>query len=100
MDSDKDYTSFSLAVVDAPFAGKPLESPIEHGLIDSLVPDPTCLLHPIEPLAQFSNPILFTGLLKALRLLHILDLVLIEYAIEKCGLDIKLLSVIIICCSK
>src|ERR1700733_13078176 len=81
------------AMVNAPFIPHAFESPALYCIVECLIPDTTCLFHPIDTLLQLPNPVLLARFLEARRLFHVHRLVRRENAVEKSRLYIELLYV-------
>lgn len=79
-------------IIDTVFALKAHNTPGDHLLMESTVPDVPSLLHAVEASLELPDHVLGTRFQEPFRLCHIANVVGIEQAIKKSGLDIKLLN--------
>jgi hypothetical protein len=79
--------------INAPFACDARESPVLHGLVESLVPSATSLAHTINVLHKAHDPCLLASFFKTGGLFHEGDLVIAQNAVEEGGFDVEVLDV-------
>ena len=86
-------TSGGGSFINAPLAGKSVETKIRDCFVEGLVPYATCLLHAVEAFCEVPYPRFFSRGLKTRGLFHEDGFRLGEHTVEKGGFDVKVLNI-------